>query len=221
MFALIAWVSGTNGPGVLLPLGKVILAVYLGCLLHAALLYCGLILCIGKLNPIRFFRGIADAQLVAFSTASSAGTLPVNLRCTQKNLGVSESISSFVLPLGATLNMDGTAIYQGVTALFVAQAYGIELNLPHYLTIIVSATLASIGTAGVPGAGMIMLSLVLGSVGLPLEGVALIAGIDRILDMARTTLNITGDAVGAVLIARGEGELNEDVYYERTPLVPL
>ncbi len=221
VFALIAWVSGTNGPGVLLPLGKVILAVYLGCLLHAALLYGGLILCIGKLNPIRFFRGIADAQLVAFSTASSAGTLPVNLRCTQKNLGVSESISSFVLPLGATLNMDGTAIYQGITALFVAQAYGIELNLSHYLTIIVSATLASIGTAGVPGAGMIMLSLVLGSVGLPLEGVALIAGIDRILDMARTTVNITGDAVGAVLIARSEGELNEDVYYERTPLVPL
>jgi len=159
---------------------------------------------------------MVDAQLVAFSTASSAGTLPVNLRCTQRNLGVSESISSFVLPLGATLNMDGTAIYQGVTTLFVAQAYGIELGMSQFLTIIFSATLASIGTAGVPGAGMIMLSLVLGSVGLPIEGVALVAGIDRILDMARTTVNITGDASASVIIARGEGELNKEIYEAET-----
>lgn len=216
VFALIAWVSGTNGPGVLLPLGKVIIAVYLGCALHAVLTYGGLILSLGKLNPVHFFRGMVDAQLVAFSTASSAGTLPVNLRCTQRNLGVSESISSFVLPLGATLNMDGTAIYQGVTTLFVAQAYGIELGMSQFLTIIFSATLASIGTAGVPGAGMIMLSLVLGSVGLPIEGVALVAGIDRILDMARTTVNITGDASASVIIARGEGELNKEIYEAET-----
>ncbi|MHB9029734.1 MAG: dicarboxylate/amino acid:cation symporter [Candidatus Latescibacterota bacterium] len=212
VFALMAWVSGKFGIGVLLPLGKVILVVYAGCVLHAVLTYGGLIALLGRVNPLRFFRGMADAQLVAFSTASSAGTLPVNLRCTQQNLGVSESISSFVLPLGATLNMDGTAIYQGVTALFIAQVYGIELTFTHYVTIVISATLASIGTAGVPGAGMIMLSLVLSSVGLPLEGVALIAGIDRILDMIRTTVNITGDAAGSVIIARSEGELNVEVY---------
>jgi Na+/H+-dicarboxylate symporter len=214
--ALIAWVSGMYGPGVLLPLGKVILVMYAGCLLHGIIIYGGIIALIGRLNPVRFFRGMLDAQLVAFSTASSAGTLPVNLRCTQQNLGVSEGISSFVLPLGATLNMDGTALYQGVTALFVAQVYGIELTSSQYVTIIISATLASIGTAGVPGAGMIMLSLVLGSVGLPLEGVALIAGVDRVLDMARTTVNITGDAAGSVVIAKSEHELDMDTYNGRT-----
>jgi len=212
VFGLMAWVSGKFGLGVLLPLAKVILVVYAGCALHAILVYGGLIALLARVNPTRFFRGMADAQLVAFSTASSAGTLPVNLRCTQRNLGVSESISSFVLPLGATLNMDGTALYQGVTALFVAQAYGIDLTFAHYVTIVISAVLASIGTAGVPGAGMIMLSLVLSSVGLPLEGVALIAGIDRILDMIRTTVNITGDAAGSVIIARSENELDVDVY---------
>ena len=218
--ALIAWVSGTYGPGVLLPLGKIILTVYAGCALHAVVVYGGLIALLGRLNPVRFFRGMFDAQLVAFSTASSAGTLPVNLRCTQRNLGVSESISSFVLPLGATLNMDGTAMYQGVAVLFVAQVYGIELTFSHYVTIIISATLASIGTAGVPGAGMIMLSLVLRSVGLPLEGIALIAGVDRVLDMARTTVNITGDAAGSVIIAASEHELDMNTYNGRSYALP-
>ena len=143
---------------------------------------------LGRLNPVPFFKGIVDAQAVAFTSTSSSGTLPVTLRCSREKHGVSKSVSSFVLPLGATVNMDGTAIYQGVAALFVAQAFGVDLDFGQYMTIIATATLASIGTAGVPGAGLIMLTLVLTSVGLPLEGVAIIAGIDRILDMARTSV---------------------------------
>jgi Na+/H+-dicarboxylate symporter len=151
--------------------------------------------------------------MVAFSTASSSGTLPVTISAARHNLGVSQGISSFVLPLGATINMDGTALYQGVAALFVAQVYGVDLGFGQYVTIILTSTLASIGTAGVPGAGLIMLSMVLTSVGLPLEGVAIIAGIDRILDMARTAINVTGDAAVSLIVARTEGELDEDIYY--------
>ena len=212
VFALMAWVAGTYGLDVLLPLGTVIVAVYVGCVIHAIVVYGGAISLIAKLNPIRYFQGIAEAQAVAFTTTSSSGTLPVTMSCTQKNLGVSRGVSSFVLPLGATINMDGTALYQGVCALFVAQAFGIDLGFNDYVTIILTSTLASIGTAGVPGAGLIMLSLVLSSVGLPLEGIAIIAGIDRILDMARTALNVTGDGMVSVVVAKSEGELNETVY---------
>lgn len=220
VFALMAWVAGTYGLDVLLPLGKVILAVYIGCIIHAVVVYGGLLTFLARLNPIRYFQGIAEAQAVAFTTTSSSGTLPVTMSCAQKNLGVSKSVSSFVLPLGATINMDGTALYQGVCALFVAQAFGVELGFGQYLTIIMTATLASIGTAGVPGAGLIMLSLVLTSVGLPIEGVAIIAGIDRILDMARTALNVTGDGMVAVLVAKSEKELNETVYSKPHVLEP-
>jgi len=220
VFALMAWVAGTYGLDVLLPLGKVILAVYIGCIIHAVVVYGGLLTFLARLNPIRYFQGIAEAQAVAFTTTSSSGTLPVTMSCAQKNLGVSKSVSSFVLPLGATINMDGTALYQGVCALFVAQAFGVELGFGQYLTIIMTATLASIGTAGVPGAGLIMLSLVLTSVGLPIEGVAIIAGIDRILDMARTALNVTGDGMVSVLVAKSEKELNETVYSKPHVLEP-
>ncbi len=212
VFALMAWVSGKYGLSVLLPLIRVILGVYIGCIIHAILTLGGAITLLARLNPIQFFKGIVDAQVVAFTTTSSSGTLPVTMSCAQENLGVSKSISSFVLPLGATINMDGTALYQGVSALFVAQAYGIDLTIANYVTIILTATLASIGTAGVPGAGLIMLSLVLSSVGLPLEGVAIIAGIDRVLDMARTAINVTGDAMVSLLIAKSENELDVDVY---------
>ena len=212
VFALMAWVAGTYGLDVLLPLGTVIVAVYVGCIVHAIVVYGGAIAFIAKLNPIRYFQGIAEAQAVAFTTTSSSGTLPVTMSCAQKNLGVSRGVSSFVLPLGATINMDGTALYQGVCALFVAQVFGVHLDFNDYVTIILTSTLASIGTAGVPGAGLIMLSLVLTSVGLPLEGVAIIAGIDRILDMARTTLNVTGDGMVSVVVAKSEGELNEEMY---------
>jgi Na+/H+-dicarboxylate symporter len=213
VFALMAWVAGKYGLDVLLPLGMVILGVYVGCIVHVLLtLTGGGIMLLARLNPVRYWRGIIDAQAVAFTTTSSSGTLPVTMECAQTNLGVSRPISSFVLPLGATINMDGTALYQGVAALFVAQAFGIDLSTGQYVTIILTSTLASIGSAGVPGAGLIMLSLVLTSVGLPLEGLAVIAGIDRILDMARTTVNVTGDLMVSVLIAKSEGELDIETY---------
>lgn len=204
VFALIMPVVAVNGPKVLLPLASVIAAVYIGCLLHMAVVYSGSVSILGGMSPVRFFKGIFPAMLVAFSTCSSSATLPVNMKCTQENLGVNKDISSFCLPLGATVNMDGTALYQGVCALFVAQVYGIDLSMGQYITIILTGTLASIGTAGVPGAGLIMLTMVLQSVGLPLEGIALVAGIDRVLDMIRTTVNITGDAAACVVIQRSE-----------------
>ena len=212
VFALMSWVAGRYGLAVLLPLLKVLAGVYLGCLIHAFLTLGRAVTFYAKLNPIRFFKGIIDALAVAYSTASSSGTLPITIRCARKNLGVSDSMSSFVLPLGATINMDGTAMYQGVAALFVAQAYGIDLTFGNYVTIILTSTLASIGSAGVPGAGLIMLTLVLNSVGLPVEGIAIIAGIDRVLDMARTTVNVVGDCMVTVLVSKSENELDEKVY---------
>ena len=207
VFGLITPVVAVNGLSVLLPLFKVIIAVYLGVVIHSLTAYSFLVKFIGKMSPMKFFKGIAPAATVAFSTASSSGSLPITIKCSKENLGVPNDIASFVLPLGATVNMDGTALYQGVCALFVAQVCGIDLSLAQQVTIILTATLASIGTAGVPGAGFIMLTMVLTSVGLPLEGSALIAGIDRILDMARTSVNIVGDAAVAVAVSATEGEL--------------
>ncbi|GAK60944.1 sodium:dicarboxylate symporter [Candidatus Vecturithrix granuli] len=211
VFALIAGVAGQYGLDVLLPLAKVIVLVYVGCIIHALVVYGTMVKVWAHLNPFRFFKGVSDAMIVAFTTTSSSATLPITMRCTQDNLGVSKDVASFVLPLGATVNMDGTALYQGVCALFVAQVYGIPLTFGQYIMIIITATLASIGTAGVPGAGLIMLTLVLQQVGLPLEGVALIAGVDRILDMARTCINVTGDSCVAVVVAESEHELHPPV----------
>ena len=193
VFALICPVVAENGPAVLLPLLKVILVAYVGYLSHMVLVYSLSVKCFAGMSPIAFFKGMSRPMLFAFSSASSVGTLPFNMDAVEK-MGARKSIASFVLPLGATINMDGTAIYQGVCAIFIAQIFGIDLNLSQQLSIILTATLASIGTAGVPGSGMIMLTMVLQSVGLPVEGIALVAGIDRILDMGRTTVNITGDA---------------------------
>ncbi len=211
VFALITPVVAVNGPQVLLPLLKLILVVYAGCALHAVLTYSSTVSIFAKVNPVKFFKGISPAMVFAFTTASSSGTLPITMKCSEENLGVPKSISSFVLPLGATVNMDGTAIYQGICAFFIAQVYGLELSVGAQLTIILTATLASIGTAGVPGAGMIMLGMVLQSVGLPMEGIALIAGVDRVLDMMRTMINITGDAACAVVVSATEGELDRDM----------
>lgn len=211
IFGLITPVVAENGPSVLLPLLKVIVAVYLGSILHSVIVYSSLVKIIGKMSPMKFFKGIAPAATVAFSTASSSGTLPVTIKAAKDNLGVPNSIASFVLPLGATINMDGTALYQGICALFVAQVYGLNLSIAQQATIVLTATLSSIGTAGVPGAGFIMLTMVLTSVGLPLEGSALIAGIDRILDMARTYVNVVGDAAVAVAVSASENELETSV----------
>jgi len=155
----------------------------------------------------RFFRGIAPAQLVAFSTSSSAATLPVTMECVTQRLGVPERTAGFVCSLGVTINMDGTALYQGVAAVFIAQMYGLELSIAQQLTIVLTATLASIGTPGIPAAGIVMLVIVLESVGIPAEGIAVILGVDRLLDMCRTVINVTGDAAIALAVAGTEGEL--------------
>lgn len=204
VLGLLAPVVGQYGLSVLLPLVKVILAVYIACILHAAFVYSTAVKTWGKMSPLTFFKGISPAALVAFSTASSSGTLPITIKNTNENLGVPNKISSFVLPLGATVNMDGTAIYQGVAVIFIAQFYNLNLSFAQLLTVVLITILASIGTAGVPGAGMIMLAMVLTSVNMPLEGIALIAGIDRILDMMRTCVNVVGDASAAVVVAGTE-----------------
>ena len=200
VFCLLCPVVAENGPSVLGSLAKVLLIAYVCYILHAVIVYSIAVKTLGKMSPIKFFKGMMPAIVLAFSSASSVGTLPLNMECAQK-LGADKEVTSFVLPLGATINMDGTAIYQGVCSVFIASCFGIELTLSQMLTIVLTATLASIGTAGVPGAGMVMLAMVLQSVGLPVEGIALVAGVDRIFDMGRTVVNITGDSSCAVVVS--------------------
>lgn len=190
-------------------LGVYCLTVVLGLMLHTLGVYPLLLRFFSKMNVFRFFKGISKAQLVAFSTSSSGATLPVSIECCEENLGVSEEVTSFVLPLGATINMDGTALYQGVATVFIAQAVGIDLTLADQLNVLLLAVMASIGTAAVPGAGVIMLIIILESVHIPSAGIALILGVDRILDMLRTVTNVTGDCMTAVSIAASEGQLRE------------
>ena len=203
VFCLLCPVIAANGATIIGSLAMVLLAAYVCYIVHAVVVYSFAVKTIGGISPLTFFKEMLPAIMFAFSSASSVGTLPINMECTEK-LGASKEISSFILPLGATINMDGTAIYQGVCAIFIASCYGIHLTLPQMLTIIFTATLASIGTAGVPGAGMVMLAMVLTSVGLPVDGIALVAGVDRIFDMGRTTVNITGDASCCVIVSNLE-----------------
>jgi Na+/H+-dicarboxylate symporter len=210
--ALIACVIGEHGIMFLLPLLKVIVVCYVASLLHAILVLGGGIAFVGKLNPLKFFRGFLDATVLSYSMSSSSGALPVSIKCAQEKLGASKSISSFVLPLGATINMNGTALYQGVCAVFIAHAYGIHLSFGTYIVIMLTSILGAVGTAGIPGAGLVMLTLVLNAAGLPLEGIALVAGIDRILDMARSCINVVGDGVATILVAKSENELDLAVY---------
>ncbi|MCT4620206.1 MAG: dicarboxylate/amino acid:cation symporter [Marinisporobacter sp.] len=212
VFCLIAKTFAGLGFEAMVPLAKYMFCVLFALLLHAGFTYTGLLVALTKLNPLTFFKKFWPAMGVAFSTASSSSTLPVTLETVEEKLGVDKSIASFTIPLGATINMDGTAIMQGVATIFIAQLYGIDLTMGNILTVILTATLASVGTAGVPGVGLIMLSMVLQAVGLPVEGIAMIIGIDRILDMCRTAINITGDAMCTVIIAKSEGEFNEDIY---------
>lgn len=203
VFCLITPVVAENGPKILGSLAMVLLAAYVCYIIHMVIVYSATVKGLAGLNPIKFFKGMSPAMILAFSSASSVGTLPLNLECAEK-LGAKKDVASFVLPLGATINMDGTAIYQGVCAVFIATCFGIDLTLTQMLTIVLTATLASIGTAGVPGAGMVMLAMVLQSVGLPIEGIALVAGVDRIFDMGRTTVNITGDAACSIIVSKLE-----------------
>ena len=214
VFALIAQtinkVAGDNPSQVLELLGALgyyMIAVILGLITHAAITYAGLMKSMTNMPLNTFYKGLAPAQLLAFSTSSSGATLPVTMERCEEKLGVSEEVSSFVLPLGATINMDGTALYQAVATVFIAQALNIPLDIGAQLTIVLTAVLASIGTAAVPGAGIVMLVIILEAVGVPSAGIALILGVDRILDMMRTVINVTGDATVAVVIAESEDQL--------------
>ena len=215
VFALIAQtinkVAGQNPEQILELLGALgyyMLTVAFGLLIHTLITYTSLMKLISGMRISKFYQGITPAQLLAFSTSSSGATLPVTMERCEEKLGVSEEVSSFVLPLGATINMDGTALYQAVAAVFIAQTLDLSLDLSDQLTIVLTTVLASIGTAAVPGAGIIMLVIILESIGVPSAGVALILGVDRILDMLRTTVNVTGDATVAVIIAASENQLN-------------
>ncbi len=208
VFCLLCPVIAVNGPQVIGSLAKVLLAAYICYAIHMIVVYSLTVRAMGGLSPFKFFKGMIPAMLFAFSSASSVGTIPLNMECSQK-LGASKEVTSFVLPLGATINMDGTAIYQGVCAIFIASCYGISLTPSQIVTIVLTATLASIGTAGVPGAGMVMLAMVLQSVGLPVEGIALVAGVDRIFDMGRTVVNITGDASCAIIVSNLQKKRDE------------
>lgn len=212
VFALIAWVTGTFGFEALIPLSKLVALNYIGCAIILAVVYPLILRLVARLPVIDFYRGIIDAQAVAFSTASSNAALPVTLRCVERNLGVSHSVASFTVALGATINMNGTAMYLGVIALFGAQVYGIELSWFSYVMIILTSTLGAIGAAGVPGSGLIIMSLVLSSIGVPLETIAFVAGINHILDMARTMTNVSGDAAVAVAVGRMSGEIDVEEY---------
>ncbi|KPK74289.1 MAG: hypothetical protein AMJ79_14565 [Phycisphaerae bacterium SM23_30] len=207
VFALISYVVATCGSGVLLLLLKYVALTIGGMFVIVITMYPIALKILTKMRVADFFRGVRQAMIISFSTSSSGATLPVTIECCEENLGVSKDVASFVLPLGATINMNGTAIYQSVSALFIAQVFGIPLGLNEQLTIVLMATLASIGAAGAPGVGVIMLLIVLDSVGLPPEGFALVIGVERILDMCRTVLNITGDASCAVVVASSEKEL--------------
>ena len=211
VFCLLLPVVVMNGPKVLLPLLSVIICMLIGCTIHAVCVYSAMTTGAAHMSPVTFFRGMSEAMAIAFTTCSSAGTLPVNMKNVQEKLGVHRDIASFVLPLGATINMDGTALYMGVCSIFIANVFGVPLTFDQMMMIVLTGTLASIGTAGVPGAGLIMLAMVLQSVGLPLEGLALVAGIDRVLDMFRTCLNITGDAAVAVVVNASEQEVPSDI----------
>ena len=208
VFCLMADVVAVNGAKIVGSLAIVIGVAYIAYLLHVVIIYSCSVKFLSGMSPIKFFKGISAAMLTAFTTTSSNATLPINIECCN-DMGAEPEISSFVLPLGATINMDGTAIYQAVAAVFIACCYGVDLTLGQMAMIVVTATLASIGTAGVSGAGMIMLSMVLIQVGLPVEGIALIAGVDKLFDMGRTTLNITGDATCAMWLSKVERKNKE------------
>ena len=204
VFALMADIVGHTGIGVLKPLAKYMFVVLVGLLIHGAGVLPLLLRVVGKTPAFAFTRQMSSALATAFTTSSSSATLPISMECAERNAGLPNRIVSFVLPLGATINMDGTALYESVAAMFIAQAYGIELTLGSQMVIFLTATLAAIGAAGIPGAGLVTMAVVLKAVGLPLEGIGLILAVDRILDMCRTTVNVWGDCVGAAIIARSE-----------------
>ena len=214
VFCLIAKTFATQGISMILPLASYFLTVMFVLLLHVLLTYSFLLKFVARVSPIIFLKKMRTAIVFAFSTASSNATIPVTLNTVQKRLGVDKAVASFTVPFGATINMDGTAIMQGVATVFIATVYVVDLSVLDYLSVILTATLASIGTAGVPGVGLIMLTMVLTQVGLPIEGIALIIGIDRLLDMMRTSVNITGDSMVSLLTSKSEKCFDEDTFLD-------
>ena len=212
VFCLIAKTFTSQGIDMIIPLASYFFTVTIVLLLHVLLTYSAFLKFIGNVSPILFLKKMRTAVVFAFSTASSNATIPVTLNTVEKRLGVDKSVASFTVPLGATINMDGTAIMQGVATVFIASVYMVDLTIGDYLTVILTATLASIGTAGVPGVGLIMLTMVLTQVGLPVEGVALIIGIDRLLDMMRTAVNITGDSMVSLITSKSEKSFNKSIF---------
>jgi DAACS family dicarboxylate/amino acid:cation (Na+ or H+) symporter len=203
---LVFAITARFGLSILKPLGFYVILVFSGYVIHLCGVYSILLAVIARVNPLRFFQALKPVMITAFSTSSSNATLPTTLQVTERNLGVSSNIAGFVLPLGATVNMNGTALYEGMTVLFIAEIFGIDLSLTQQGLIVIMTVLTAIGTAGVPGGSLPLIVLVMQTVGVPAEGIGIILGVDRILDMGRTVLNVTGDAVTAVLVARAEGE---------------
>ncbi len=214
VFALLAKLFAEMGLSAIMDLGVYFLTVLGVLLFHGLFTYSIMLRVLAKQSPGMMMRKMRSVWAFAFSTASSGATLPITLRTVEKRLGVNNSVAGFTVPLGATVNMDGTAVMQGVATVFIAQVYGFDLSLTSYLTVILTATLASIGTAAVPGVGLITLAMVLGQAGLPVEGIALIIGVDRLLDMVRTAVNVTGDATVAVIVARSENQFDEQVFLD-------
>ena len=212
VFSLIAILAATSNANDFMAVGRYVLLVMVMLFVHALLVYPTLITVLGRLNPLTFLSKLRAAMIFAFSTASSNATIPVTLETVERRVGVSNKIASFTIPLGATINMDGTAIMQGIATGFIAQFYGIDLTLGQYLMVVVMVILASIGAAGVPSVGLVILAGVLSQVGLPAEGIALILGVDRLLDMTRTVVNITGDSTVTTIVAKSEGELDMDIF---------
>ncbi|MBI4559535.1 MAG: dicarboxylate/amino acid:cation symporter [Candidatus Hydrogenedentes bacterium] len=205
VFALMTKVVATLGALSIYMLGKYCLTVILGLIVHFLVLVFVLLPLLGRFSPWQFLKGVAPALELAFATSSSSATLPVTLDCTQRRLGVSPSVTNFVIPLGTTVNMDGTALYQAVAALFIAQVYGVHLGLQEQFMVFFTAIIVSIGTAGIPGASIALMSIVLASAGIPVEGIGIIIGVDRFLDMSRTVVNVVGDSIASVIVARSEG----------------
>ena len=216
VFCLLAKLFAELGAGAIIELGFYFGTVVLALLLHGLGVYGLMLKFIARINPLTFFKHMRPTMMFAFSTSSSSATLPVTLRTAEEKLGVGNRTASFTIPLGATINMDGTAIMQGVATAFIAQAYQIDIGLGGYLMVVLTATLASVGTAGVPGVGLITLAMVLQQVNLPVEGIALIIGVDRLLDMIRTAVNVTGDTTVTLLVAQSENDWNQDIFEQQS-----
>lgn len=217
VFALMAWTCGSFGLDVLLPVLKFLLSYWAACAIFAIVIFCSILKFMARVSPWPFFRSMASVFATTASTCSSSASLPVTMQTAEDKLGISKGLTNFIMPLGCSLNMNGSALFQAMSAIFLAQAYGIELQAQHIIALTTTVLMATLGTASIPGGGLLMLSMVLASIGIPLEGIAMLAGIDRLRDMATTTLNIAGDTVCAVYVARRENELDLSKYYQYTP----